>query len=163
MKRTTTYGKKADAALQLWVKLARAFSVFQKATIKDIETYGLTQAQFGALECLGHLGPMTIGQLCKKNLVSGGNMTVVVDNLEKLELVERVQSKEDRRAIVVQLTTKGKRLFADIFPKHAQYVSGLTAALTEREQKQLSQLLKKLGLSVQELPCISKQFSTGKE
>jgi MarR family 2-MHQ and catechol resistance regulon transcriptional repressor len=152
VKTTYKYGKKADAALALWVKLARAFSVFQRATLKDIERYGLTQAQFGALECLGHLGAMTIGQLCKKNLVSGGNMTVVVDNLEKQELVERVHSKEDRRAIVVQLTAKGEKLFADIFPKHAKYVSALPSALNEREQKELSRLLKKLGLSLQEPP-----------
>ena len=150
MKTTKKFGKKADTALSLWVKLARAFSVFSKATNKDIEAHSLTQPQFGALECLGHLGPMTIGQLCTKNLVSGGNMTVVVDNLEKQELVERVHSKEDRRAIVVQLTSKGKRLFEDIFPKHAKHVASLTVALTEREQKELGRLLKKLGLSLQE-------------
>ncbi|MBI5474654.1 MAG: hypothetical protein HY961_20135, partial [Ignavibacteriae bacterium] len=66
------YGKKNDRALTLWVKLARAFATFSKAADRDIERYGLTTAQFGALECLGHLGPMTIGALCRKQLVSGG-------------------------------------------------------------------------------------------
>lgn len=144
------YGKKADMALALWVKLARAFSVFSKASDGDIERYGLTQAQFGALECLGHLGPMTIGQLCKKQLVSGGNMTVVVDNLEKLQLVERVHSKEDRRAIMVQLTLKGEKLFYEIFPQHAKHIASLASVLTEKEQEELGLLLKKLGLSLQE-------------
>lgn len=153
MKCTKQYGKKADMALTLWVKLVRAFSVFSKGAAEDIERYGLTQPQFGALECLGHLGPMTIGQLCKKNLVSGGNMTVVVDNLEKAGLVERVHSKEDRRAIVVQLTDKGKKLFHEIFPKHAKYIAALAAALTEREQEELGRLLKKLGLSLQKHHC----------
>ena len=140
-------------ALALWVKLARAFSVFSKASDGDIERYGLTQAQFGALECLGHLGPMTIGALCRKQLVSGGNMTVVVDNLAKLDLVERVRSKEDRRSIVVQLTGKGKKHFQEIFPQHAKHIALLTSALTEKEHKQLGRLLKKLGLSLVDRPA----------
>lgn len=150
MKTTRQYGKKADRALTLWVKLARAFAVFSKASDADIARYGLTAAQFGAVECLGHLGPMTLGQLCRKKLVSGGNMTVVVDNLEKLGLVERVHSSEDRRAIVVQLTRKGRRLFKEIFPQHAKHISSLVSSLTEEEQNQLARLLKKLGLSIQE-------------
>ncbi|MEO8169021.1 MAG: MarR family transcriptional regulator, partial [bacterium] len=125
-----------------------AFSVFSKAADIDIDSYGLTQPQFGALECLGHLGPMTIGQLCRKNLVSGGNMTVVVDNLEKLALVERFPSKEDRRATGVQLTPKGQKLFSDIFPKHAKHIAGLASVLSESEQEELGRLLKKLGTSL---------------
>lgn len=148
MKQTKRYGKKANAALTMWVKLARAFSVFSKAADSDISRYGLTQPQFGALECLGHLGPMTIGQLCRKNLVSGGNMTVVVDNLAKLGLVERVPSKEDRRAIVVQLTAKGQKIFSEIFPQHAKHIAKLASVLSETEQEELGRLLKKLGTSL---------------
>src|SRR5262249_23988573 len=92
------YGKRADLALDVWVKLARSFSRFNARTIEHIRHYGLTQAQFGVLECLGHLGPMKCGDLCKKQLVTGGNMTVVLDNLEKLGLVDRSPTPEDRRA-----------------------------------------------------------------
>ncbi len=148
MKQSKRYGKKANAALSMWVKLTRAFSVFSKAADSDIGSHGLTQPQFGALECLGHLGPMTIGQLCRKNLVSGGNMTVVVDNLAKLALVERVPSKEDRRAIVVQLTPQGQKIFKDIFPKHAKHIANLASVLSESEQEELGRLLKKLGTSL---------------
>jgi MarR family 2-MHQ and catechol resistance regulon transcriptional repressor len=149
---TKKYGKKADLALTTWVKLARAFSVFNKATIRDIEKHGLTEPQFGVLETLGHLGTMTFGQLCRKRLVSGGNMTVVVDNLEKQGLVERKHCAEDRRAIYVRLTRKGEEVFQEIFPKHAKCVARLTKALTEREQEDLGRLLKKLGLSLVNAP-----------
>jgi MarR family 2-MHQ and catechol resistance regulon transcriptional repressor len=148
MKTTKRYGRKADVALSMWVKLARASATFGKLTEEHIRTFGLTEPQFGALECLGHLGPMTIGQLCKKQLVSGGNMTVVVDNLEKEGLVERVPSKEDRRSILVRLTDKGEKLFNEIFAQHAQRVAKLASVLTEDEQEELGRLLKKLGLSL---------------
>lgn len=148
MKTTIKYGKKADLALSMWVKLARAFTTFGKRSFENIKTFGLTEAQFGALECLGHLGPMTIGELCRKQLVSGGNMTVVVDNLGKLGLVERVRSENDRRVVLVRLTAKGKKLFDGIFGKHAEHITKLASVLTEQEQKELARLLKKLGVAL---------------
>lgn len=148
MPRRETYGKNADRALDLWVKLARAFATFNRLTVDDIRRFGLTQAQFGALECLGHLGPLTPGELCEKQLVSGGNMTVIVDNLQKEGLVARVRSRRDRRSIVVRLTPKGERLFHQVFPGHAQYVARLASALTAGEQVAAGRLLKKLGLAL---------------
>jgi MarR family transcriptional regulator, 2-MHQ and catechol-resistance regulon repressor len=148
MKSGKHYGKKIDTALGLWVKLARAYSTFAKLTDENIRSFGLTAPQFGVLECLGHLGPLKLGELCRKLLVSGGNMTVVVDNLAKEGLVERIPSTEDRRAIQVQLTAKGKKLFDEIFIKHAKCVGSLTSVLTDAEQGELSCLLKKLGTSL---------------
>lgn len=144
-----SYGKAIDDALGMWIKLARSFSVFNKRVVDQIRTFGLTQAQFSVLECLGHLGPLTIGQICKKMLVTGGNMTVVIDNLVKQRLVERVPSQTDRRAIEVRLTEKGRELFERIFPQHARYVAQIASVLTPPEQEHLSRLLKKLGFSLQ--------------
>ncbi len=148
MKSTKQYGKKIDTSLSMWVKLARAHATLAKLTDENIRSFGLTTPQFGVLECLGHLGPMTLGELCRKQLVSGGNMTVVVDNLAKDGLVERVPSKDDRRAIVVRLTKKGKKLFDDIFIQHAKFVASATSVLTDKEQGELAVLLKKLGTSL---------------
>lgn len=150
MKTTKKYGEEIDLALSMWVKLVRAHSVFAKKSLDDIRRYGLTEPQFGALECLGHLGPMTIGNLCSKQLVSGGNMTLVVDNLEKEGLVERVHSKEDRRTIIVQLTSKGEQRFNEIFLQHAERIKDLASVLTNDEQVQLSGLLKKLGFALKD-------------
>jgi MarR family 2-MHQ and catechol resistance regulon transcriptional repressor len=145
MQTTEHYGRSADIALTTWVKLARAFSVFSHKTDEQIRSFGLTQAQFGVLEILGHKGPLTLGELCGKRLVSGGNMTVVVDHLERDGLVERRRSTEDRRSIRVHLTRKGKALFSEVFPRHAAYVADLASVLSERELLQLGGLLKKLG------------------
>jgi MarR family 2-MHQ and catechol resistance regulon transcriptional repressor len=148
MKSTRQYGSETDLALSMWVKLARAAAVFTKVSVNDIRRYGLTQPQFGALECLGHLGAMNIGDLSRKMLVSGGNMTCVVDNLEKEELVYRTHSESDRRAVVVALTEKGEKLLKDIFPQHAACIREAASVLTREEQEQLSALLKKLGYAL---------------
>jgi len=150
LKTTKKYGKKADLALSLWVKLARASSTFSRLTGLDIQRYGLTQPQFSVIESLGHLGPMKMGSFCSKMLTSGGNITVVIDNLEKDGLVERVPFPKDRRATTIQLTSKGEKLFKDIFSQHAQFVTKIASVLDEEEQVQLSALLKKLGMALQE-------------
>lgn len=151
MKTTLQYGKEADLALSLWVKLARASSIFTRLSARDIERYGLTQPQFSVVEALGHLGPMTIGDLGKKMLVTGGCMTVIIDNLERDGIVERVRGVEDRRQVKVGLTTKGNELFQGIFRQHATRITELASVLTEEEQHQLSDLLKKLGLALKEV------------
>lgn len=139
------YGRKADRALDLWVKLARAFATFDRHAQEDIRTYGLTQPQFGVLEALGHLGPLTLGELSRKLLSSGGNMTVIVDNLEKERLLRRRVCAEDRRVSYVELTARGRRLLQRIFPPHARAVARIASVLTAGEQVRLAALLRKLG------------------
>jgi MarR family transcriptional regulator, 2-MHQ and catechol-resistance regulon repressor len=151
MKTTRKYGKNADLALSMWVKLARATDTLAMLTAKDITRYGLTVPQFGIIETLGHLGPMKIGEICSKKLMTGGNITVVIDNLEKQGLVERIKDKNDRRAYVIQLTDRGRAKFSEMFPAHAKYVEHYVMnALTEKEINQLSLLLKKLGTALKE-------------
>lgn len=151
MKTSKKYGKKTDLALTTWVKLARAFSSFNKRSIESIRKFGLTQPQFAVIEIIGHLGPLKVGEICNKMLVSGGNMTLVLDNIAKLGYIERVHSLEDRRAILIQLTQKGKNLFDEVFNSHAEHVTKLMSVLTVEEQKTLGELLKKLGLMVSKI------------
>ncbi|MEO6938664.1 MAG: MarR family transcriptional regulator [Candidatus Kapaibacterium sp.] len=152
METKRSYGQEADSALNMWVKLARAFSVFNRLSTKDIATYGLTQPQFAVLETLGHLGPMSVGKLCEKMLVSGGNMTVVLDNLQREGLIERIRSLADRRSTMIRLTNKGETLFTEIFPQHAIFIETIARVLSPEEQLELAKLLKKLGLLLDENP-----------
>jgi MarR family 2-MHQ and catechol resistance regulon transcriptional repressor len=143
-----SYGKPADLALNVWVKLARAYQTIGRHAGEDIRSHGLTQPQFGVLDVLGHRGPLTLGEIARKRLISGGNTTVIVDHLEALGFVERRPCPDDRRVIYVRLTARGRRLFDTIFPRHAETVARLMSALTEPEQERLAFLLKKLGLSL---------------
>jgi MarR family 2-MHQ and catechol resistance regulon transcriptional repressor len=148
LKTTKKYGKKIDLALSTWVKLARAYSSFDKKSSESIKEFGLTQPQFAVIEVIGHLGPLKIGELCEKMLVTGGNMTLVLDNIEKLGYIERVPSREDRRAINIQLTPAGQKLFEEVFVKHAENITQFMSVLNTTEQKNLGDLLKKLGTAL---------------
>jgi MarR family 2-MHQ and catechol resistance regulon transcriptional repressor len=148
MKANKKYNKKVDLALNTWIKLARAFATLNKKSTESIKRFGLTQPQFSVIEILGHLGPLKVGEICEKMLVSGGNMTLVLDNIAKLGYVERIHDLNDRRAIQVQLTAKGAELFDKIFTPHAEFISETMSVLSAVEQKELGILLKKLGTTI---------------
>jgi MarR family transcriptional regulator, 2-MHQ and catechol-resistance regulon repressor len=145
MRSTHEYGRAAERALGMWVKLARAFATMNRLTGEDIRRYGLTQAQFGVLEALGHKGRMTLGDLAHKTLSTGGNITVVINNLIRDGLVRRSVSTLDRRVAYVALTPRGTRMFRRIFPQHAEAVARIAAVLAPADQERLGELLRVLG------------------
>jgi MarR family transcriptional regulator, 2-MHQ and catechol-resistance regulon repressor len=141
-------------ALKLWIALARCYSTYQRAVAAVVHERGLTLPQFGALEALYHLGPMSLGDLAGKLLVTGGNVTYVMDRLESQGLVARFRSRDDRRVVHAELTDEGRALVAEVFPEHARYIEHLCRHLDSEEQEELRRLLKKLGkgISREDLP-----------
>lgn len=137
-----------ERSLRLWIALARCYSTYSRSVTCKISEYGLTAPQFGVLEALHHLGPLALGELAEKLLVTGGNVTYVMDRLEAQGLARRERSPEDRRVIQAQLTAKGRTLIAEVFPGHADFVERLSGNLTPEEQDELRGLLKKLGLAI---------------
>jgi len=137
-------------ALDTMIKLTRATNTLM-ARLARRSTYGeLTESQFGTLETLYHLGPMSQTEICGKLLKSSGNTTLVVDNLEKHGLVQRQRDENDRRVVMVQLTEAGRELIAAVFPAHAAAVSEEMSVLTAEEQHQLGKLCRKLGKALEQ-------------
>lgn len=137
-------------ALRLWVVLARCYATYAKAIAAKVQEYGLTTPQFGTLEALYHLGPLSLGELAEKLLVTGGNVTYVMDRLEDQGLVYRFRRPDDRRVIQAKLTPEGRDLVAEVFPGHATFVEELSRHLTTEEQETAADLLKRLGTGIQE-------------
>jgi MarR family 2-MHQ and catechol resistance regulon transcriptional repressor len=107
----------------------------------------LTVSQFGILEALYHLGPMAQKVLAEKILKSAGNITTIINNLEKDGLVIRCMNEEDKRYCTIRLTNKGQNLIKRIFPFHADIIETRMAVLNESEQQTLCHLLKKLAMN----------------
>jgi MarR family 2-MHQ and catechol resistance regulon transcriptional repressor len=134
-------------ALDVYIKLSRAAMAVEARINCHLKDYGLTASQFGVLEALYHLGPLHQHELAAKILKSSGNLTLVIDNLVKRGLVERVRDHVDRRYITVCLSEAGCRLIEDIFPQHVGHVVKTIGVLAPEEQRQLAALCRKLGLA----------------
>jgi MarR family transcriptional regulator, 2-MHQ and catechol-resistance regulon repressor len=134
-----------ERALGAYVKLERAASAaFAYARI-GLEEEGLTLSQFAVLEALYHVGPQCLGDLARRILTSGGNLTLVIDNLQKRGLVRREQQGNDKRFVLATITPTGSRLIARIFPEHARRITEIMSRLAPEEQEQLGDYCRKLG------------------
>ena len=146
--------KQEVRALNAFINLARASDSLMARMSLLFEADGLTTGQFGVLEALLHLGPMCQKTLGEKLLRSGGNITLVVDNLEKHGWVRRERQKDDRRKILVQLTPEGRRVISEMVPRHVKAIVREMQRLEAGEQETLRRICRKLGRACDETPIM---------
>jgi MarR family 2-MHQ and catechol resistance regulon transcriptional repressor len=134
-----------DAAMT-YIKLVRAAESVTGRVHGHLAESGLTVSQFGVLEALYSLGPLCQRDLAVKILKSSGNMTLVIDNLEKKGHVVRERSSTDRRFMIIHLTQSGRDFVEGMYPSHVAGIVREMAVLTPDEQKELGRLCRKVGL-----------------
>ena len=137
--------------LKLWVVMSRAYDAIRRNVEAQIASEGLTTTEFGILEVLHHKGPLLLGEIQRKVLVTSGGTTYLVDRLAEKGLVKREECPSDRRARYAVLTTEGSELIGRVFPKHAQALRKILSGLTREEQLEATKLMKKLGLAADAL------------
>jgi len=138
--------KSTYRALNTYTKLMRAAESVTSRVHRVLATPKLTISQFGVLEALYHKGPLCQRDIGSKILKSSGNITLVIDNLEKLNLVSRVKDENDRRYFTIKLTESGTEVIAKVFTDVEAAIVMEMASLEEDEQELLGQLCKKLGI-----------------
>lgn len=112
---------------------------------KHADLYDLTLTEFEILEALYHKGPLLLGDVQRKILLSSGGVTYAIDRLADKGLVERRECATDRRARYAALTQKGDAAVSRIFPAIAAHIEETMSALNGREQDDAIELLRKLG------------------
>ncbi len=120
---------------------------------ETLADYELTHGEWGILRQLAMEGPphrSSPGKLAQRDGLSSGAMTNRLDQLEKAGLVKRLPDLEDRRALHVELTDKGHKLWADSISAQANKEAKLAASLDERELAQLNKLLRKVLTGLEE-------------
>lgn len=138
-----------ERALDSYIKLLRAGGSVTAESMRGVESAGLTPTQFAVLEALHHCakeGTMCLSEIAQKILTSSGNLTLVVNNLEKRGLARRKQAGSDRRYTGLEITPRGAKLMEQIFPEHLESIVATMRRLSPAEQEQLAALCKKLGI-----------------
>src|SRR5271170_1002023 len=106
-------------ATRLWTVFAKAHRSVSAHVEESVACHGLCLSDFMALEALLHKGPLTIGEIGARVLLTSGSMTAAVDRLKKMGLVRREFTEKDRRARVIQITPKGRRMVKKVFDAHS--------------------------------------------
>lgn len=127
-----------------FARLSKTANIISAEVHKPLAKHKLTVSQFGVLEALHKLGPMYQRDLAREIVKTTGNITTVIDNLEKSDLVRREREAKDRRYFMVVLTAKGEKLIKKIYPAHAKQIEQIMKRLTKAEQERLLKLCEKL-------------------
>jgi DNA-binding MarR family transcriptional regulator len=133
------------SALRIWLRLLTCTQLIEKRVRAGLrEEFATTLPRFDLMAQLErHPEGLKMNELSRLLMVTGGNVTAIVDQLEKEGLVER-GSPADRRAWQIRLTSAGKKSFAEMARAHEQWVVELLAGLSSRERDELLKLLAKL-------------------
>ncbi len=131
-------------ALDAFIGLMRAADKVSSQAHRELASVKLSISQFGVLEAIYHIGPMCQKEIAEKILKSTGNITMVIDNLEKRGLVRRERNVKDRRFFTVRLTREGEKTIKEYFPDHARRITGILGVLNDEELMQLTDICKKL-------------------
>lgn len=135
--------KESKLNLSTLVVFSRAENIIHKLEYETIKESGLTVAQFAVLEALYNKGNLRIQEIIEKILTTSGNITVVIKNLEKDELVKKNPDPRDKRAAIISITDKGKEIIEGILPKHIENINKIFNILSDQEKIILKDILKK--------------------
>lgn len=136
----------STSAVHLWLLLWKASRVVAQAAARSVAGLAMGLSDFAVLELLLHKGSQPVNVIGNKVLLTSGSITTAIDRLQARKLVKRLPHPEDRRARLVALTEKGRRVAEDAFERHAADLERAMAVLNARERSQLGALLKKLGI-----------------
>jgi MarR family 2-MHQ and catechol resistance regulon transcriptional repressor len=128
-----------------WLRMWRVVQKVERATAEHLRTYGLNGAQFYVLSHVGAAEGCKQKDLGDSLLVTKGNVSYLVDQMEQRGLVSRRQEGRTNR---LHLTEEGRRHFEEVVPSHEDLVHQLMSALPEEEQAQLHELLRRLDRSL---------------
>ena len=134
------------SALRIWLRLLTCTQLIEKRVRAGLrEQFGTTLPRFDLMAQLERYREgLKMNELSRLLMVTGGNVTTIVDQLEKEGLVERLDEPADRRAFRIRLTRSGERSFAEMARAHEQWVVELLAGLSRKDQDELLKVLAKL-------------------
>ena len=133
-------------ALRIWLRLLTCTQLIERQVRSRLrEQFASTLPRFDLMSQLErHREGLKMNELSRMLMVTGGNITAIVDQLEKEGQVERLDDSADRRAFRIRLTRSGEKSFTEMARAHEQWVVELLAGLTRKEHDELLKLLAKL-------------------
>jgi len=133
-------------SLKLWLRLLTCSSLIEKKLRDELRlSFDMTLPRFDFLSQLERAPDgLTMGELSKRMMVSGGNISGIAAQLVDEGLIDRCQVPNNRRTFIVTLTQKGRNEFETIAKAHERWVIEMLGQLDQNDVKQLMSLLLKV-------------------
>jgi DNA-binding MarR family transcriptional regulator len=139
-------GKDHHQSLRVWLRMLSCTVLIEDQIRSRLRNeFGITLPRFDLMAQLErHPEGLRMGELSKRMMVTGGNITGITDQLEQEKLVLRVPDPNDRRAYSVKLTAAGRRAFERMASVHEGWIDELLGGLSSAEKSKLTELLSKV-------------------
>lgn len=133
-------------SLVLWLRMLSCTTRVENEIRSRLRAeFGITLPRFDLMAQLERQPEgLRMGELSKRMMVTGGNVTGITDQLVAENLVVREPAPDDRRAFIVKLTPAGRRAFARMAQVHEQWIAELFSGLPSDAKTQLIDLLSTL-------------------
>jgi DNA-binding MarR family transcriptional regulator len=143
-------GRGDGMELRVWLRLITCFNLMDGAVRQRLhQDYATTLPRFDVLAQLHREdGPMSMGELSRRLMVTNGNVTGLIDRLAREDLVERKPAVEDRRRQLVAMTDRGRAFFETMAEDHRGWIADMTGGLDGAERRELFRLLGRLKQSI---------------
>ncbi|MBR1630116.1 MAG: MarR family transcriptional regulator [Lachnospiraceae bacterium] len=125
------------------IGIHRLVKDLDRETARICAEHGLTIPQFMVMEALLHKGCLTVGEIKETILSSNGTIPVIINNLEKMEMVRRTKDAKDHRKSRIELTEKGRERIEQAYPENERMFSDKFDVWTKEEKNTLIELLAK--------------------
>ena len=141
-------------ALRLWLKLLSTSQLIEN-NIRELlrVEFNVTLPRFDLMAQLHrHPEGLSMSSLAEMMMVSGGNVTSIVKQLEKEDLVSRTAQEKDNRSFIVTLSAKGLSLFEKMMPAHEAWIISMMADLKMEDIQSLMGNLDKIKNHIKSKP-----------
>jgi DNA-binding MarR family transcriptional regulator len=130
-------------SLKLWLRMLSCTVRIESEIRSRLRArFDITLPRFDLMAQLErHPDGLRMGELSRRMMVTGGNITGITDQLEREQLVARVPDPHDRRASSVKLTEAGRRAFAEMAAEHEGWIAELLADVSAADKNSLIGLL----------------------
>jgi len=130
--------KKVPLEVEVFDLLQQSAMMTAREVYRFLLPHKLTVSQFGTLQALYRHGPLCQRDISDQIIKTTGNMTTVIDNLEKRSLVRRLpRDSKDRRYNTIELTLEGKELIKKILPQQTRAIKQVMGKLTAKDLEHL--------------------------
>ena len=145
--------------IRLWLRLLTCTTLIEGEVRGRLrERFDVTLPRFDLMAQLERSPQgLKMGELSKRMMVTGGNVTGITDQLVAEKLVVREDSPKDRRAYIVKLTPEGRRSFRKMAEAHETWVVDLFAGIDEKQRGQLYDLMASLKTSASKAAAAAKK------
>ena len=139
-----------DILNKLLVQLFNDILQIEEKSLKNTQFTDLSITEIHTIEAIGLDRSRTMGEIAHDLRITVGTLTTAITKLIKKGYVERKRIEEDRRVVLVNLTSKGEEVYKVHQVFHEEMICAMLSNFSDEEEQVLSKSLEKLNTFFEE-------------